>query len=440
MADDKFDKLLQKADEAIRRNNHDYAISILDQILKMNPDHEEGNGKYFEAVRKKTAAAGKSPKPNKMNLIKLMGLQKMKQWDKLMEAARTTFVKDPMHTEVLLKLADALMNLKHYNAAVITLRRATELDASNATAWFWLALSFSNAEQNQESVKAAERARQLDPQNKEIADFYRNISARNVIQTSGLETAKGVQDLVKDEKAMREEVQSRKMLTDDDVRAKIAELGGWENNTEQKVLREIAELHGKIGDYQNAVKSWKKIYQLNPQNVEALDRAGDLTVKYYDKLVRAAQTAGETDKARAYSKKRLEFELEEYKRRVEAHPTDLALRYQYGEALFKAKRYMEAAGELQKSIRDPKIKAKGIEVLAQCFIEIDQFDLAIMQIDDVLESAEGQGEEKQKNLIYFKAFALEKAGRSAEAKPLYMSLLAEDISFKDVAARVKALS
>ena len=41
MADDKFDKLLQKADEAIRRNNHDYAISILDQILKMNPDRAD---------------------------------------------------------------------------------------------------------------------------------------------------------------------------------------------------------------------------------------------------------------------------------------------------------------------------------------------------------------------------------------------------------------
>jgi hypothetical protein len=51
--------LVEKAQNAVRMNNHDYAVQIMQAILKDNPDYLEGRQLARNAAVVKKATAGK---------------------------------------------------------------------------------------------------------------------------------------------------------------------------------------------------------------------------------------------------------------------------------------------------------------------------------------------------------------------------------------------
>ncbi len=429
-----LEKLSEKADQAIKRNNYDYAIQILQQLLKMDPDNAKGNTLFFQAVQKKWQKIGKKPKPGKF-LLKLKGLFTFKKWEALIDKAREDHITDPDSTKILEYLAEALMWQKHFNAVQATCIRLTELDPKQVLAWFWLSKAQKELGKIDEAMNSVTKAMDLDNANKSISDFYRDLSARQTMDKKHLADAKSFIDVV-DKDEVQKAIQKDKKLTKEELNANIKKFGGLEGVKTYKEATIIGEYYAELDDYANAVKAYKLAYEMNNSFVEMLNKAGDYTIKHYQQKVRECKNKGLTEKEAEFTKKLREYQIQEFQRRVHARPTDLVLKYKLGTFLYQAKRYKEAVRELQSAKRDLKQQADCELMLGRCFLELESFDLAERTLSALVNTI-GLKEDRKKESLYWLGHTYFKNDSKEKAKEIWMDIQAIDYDYKDVDELIK---
>ena len=432
-----LEKLSEKADQALKRNNYDYAIQILQQLLKMDPDNAKGNTLFYQAVQRKWQKIGKKPKPSKL-LLKLKGLYTFKKWDALSEKAREDHIADPDNTKILEYLAESLMWQKYFNAVFSTCKRITELDAKHVLGWFWMSKALKELNKIDEAMNCVTKAMDLDKTNKAISDFYRDLSARQTMDKKKLAEAKSFIDVV-DKEEVKKAIQRDKKLTAEELQDNIKLLGGIEGVKNYRDAVKIAEYFAELDDYASAVKSYKKAYEMNTSFVEVLDKVGDYTIKHYQKKIRESKEAGATDKEREFRSKLKEYQIQEYQRRVTARPTDLALRYKLGAFLYQSKQFKEAVKELQAAKKDLKQQVDCELMLGRCFLELESYDLAERTLEGLM-TVSGLKEEKKKEAQYWLGHTYFKKDDKEKAKEIWMDIQAVDYDYKDVDEMIKKCS
>ncbi|MGE0430742.1 MAG: tetratricopeptide repeat protein [Planctomycetota bacterium] len=431
MSESSFDKNLKKAEDAIRKNNADYAIQILNtQLLKTQPDHQEANDLYFKAIKAKWKAKGKMPKPAWLKTKALQAYQLAKRWDGLADGARVQYADDPMNGKVLELLAEAQINLNLYHAAYSTLVQLTEgVDAKSAIGWFWKAKCEDQLGKIGEAIDSCARAKGLD-NNKEYSDYYKQLSAKQAFEAN--KDKQGVLEVAGGEEAIKKTVADRGRQGKDYLMEQVEQLGGIDGNTDKNNVREVARTLEKAGEFAQCVKAWKRFYELT-NDPQALDEAGDATIKHYNQLIdkaRKSERDDSGDKETEFRKKLVAFKIQEYNRRIEQRPTDLALWLEYGTVLYEAGRFSDAAKALQKASKDPKKAGIAALMLGRSFFEIERHDLAIMQFDRALE--EHQKEEDRLETMYWKAKSLLGKGQPSEAREMFLQIQMEDFDYQDV--------
>ena len=429
-----LEKLSEKADQAIKRNNFDYAIQILQQLLKMDPDNAKGNSLYFQAIQKKWQKIGKKPKPSKM-LLKLKGLFTFKKWEALIDKAREDHISDPENTRILEYLAEALMWQKHFNAVYSTCKRMTELDPKNYLPWFWLSKAQKELGKIDDAMDSVTKSMDLDNANKSISDFYRDLSARQTMDKKHLADAKSFIDVV-DKEEVQKAIQKDKKLTKEELDAHIKKLGGLEGVKTYKEATMLGEYYAELDEYANAVKAYKLAYEMNNSFVEMLDKAGDYTIKHYKQKIRESKTRGLDDKEAEFTAKLKEYQIQEFQRRVQARPTDLSLRYKLGAFLYQDKRFKDAVRELQTAKKDLKQQTECELMLGRCFLELESFDLAERTLTGLVNTI-GLKEERKKESLYWLGHTHFKKDNKEKAKEIWMDIQAIDFDYKDVDEIIK---
>src|SRR5204862_6945 len=132
-------------------------------------------------------------------------------------------------------------------------------------------------------------------------------------------------------------------------------------------------------------------------------------------------------------------EAHDYRRRVDAHPSDLALRVQLGKRLLRAEDADGALGELQKATGDSRHEREARALLAQCFQKKGFLDLARKEYERAL----GDGRDldlRAKEILYNLASIAVIEGDTAQARTLYARIYEVDVGFRDVAAQLDAMS
>jgi predicted Zn-dependent protease len=122
---------------------------------------------------------------------------------------------------------------------------------------------------------------------------------------------------------------------------------------------------------------------------------------------------------------------------VERNPTDKALRYELGQALFEGALYTEAIPELQQARSNPHIRTKAMLLLGRCFEKKNMNDLA----EGVL--AEGAKElvamdNVKKELLYELAMVYNKSGKQEQYLEALKEIYNTDYGYRDVAKRVES--
>jgi tetratricopeptide (TPR) repeat protein len=443
--------IFQKGNDALLRENYDYAIDLFNQVLTKEPTLFEarkalrtaqvnksgGGGGFF---KKAWSSASSQPQVAKAKLA----LQKNPA--EALQIAEQILNGDPANSGAHRIVVEAATAMEMPRTAVMSLDILLKNSPKDKT----LAIQFANTLAETGDGKRAEKIlmdlAQAMPNDNEVFMALKDLSARKTLNEGGYETlqdGKGsFRDALRNEKeAVSLEQENRVQKSEDHSQNLITEyetrLKAEPNNL--KLLRNLAELYTQKKQFDRALEYYELIKATDAGSSDAaIERLiGEIKVRQLDhELSQLNPTAPDhVDKVARLNAEKVEFQINECKKRVERFPTDLAIRFEMGVLYFQAGKIGEAIQEFQKSQSNPNKKIPSMNYLAQCFAKRKMFDLAAKNLQSAIKEKPVFDEEK-KDLIYNLGTVLESMGKKDEAIEQFKLIYETDIGYRDVAKKV----
>jgi len=446
--------LYQKGNDALSRENLDYAIDLFNQVLDKEPGFfdcrkalrtaqakkaEGSTGGFF---KKMLSSAGSSPQVAK---------------------AQLALRRNPAEA---LPIAEQILNGDPNNAAAhrIVIEAATAMDMPRTATMSLETLVRHSPKDKDLVIRAAEalaehgdiaraekimaEAERNFPGDPDVSQAHKNVSARKTLGSGGYENLGGDQSSFRDALRNKSESvtleQEHRVQKSEDVTERL--IGEYETRLKTetqnlKLIRSLAELYTQKKQFEQALELYDRIKASDMGAADAtLDRAvADTKVKRFEhQLSQLDATSPEYAEAAAkLSAEKLQFQIAECQKRVEKFPTDLAIRYEMGVLYFQSGKISEAIQEFQKAQQNPHKRIAAMNLLAQCFGKRKMFDLASKTLQNAIKEKVGFDEEK-KDLIYNLGCMLESMGKKDEAIEQFKQIYEADIGYRDVAAKVDA--
>jgi tetratricopeptide (TPR) repeat protein len=270
----------------------------------------------------------------------------------------------------------------------------------------------------------------------------KNLAAEGAIQTGGFQTAKSARDLAKSDKDMSAAERDQRIVkTGAELDALVHEL---ETEVEKNpanldaTLRLVKTL-GQQHSFDKAVDLLVSASKRFPDNAEINDLLGDTRVARLERRLDEARKASQPAEQIARIEKELHaLQTEEARRRVTAHPTDLAARFKLGRFLLQADEVDPAIEQLQLAVKDPRHRVACLHMLGRAFAKKGIFDLAAKEFQEAADAIHGMGEQK-KQILYDLGLVNERQGKKEQALDVYKRIFEDDIGFKDVGKKIDAL-
>ena len=213
--------------------------------------------------------------------------------------------------------------------------------------------------------------------------------------------------------------------------------------------KEIAKLYEKKNDYGSACEWYAYAFEVGNRVDSSLEKTiGDLKLKKVEQEMQAisAQLAEVADPEQqaalqtALSEKENELNdvrLFQAEARVRAQPNEGEFRFDLGEALFKIGQYKRATEELQQSLKQPSVRYQALNLMGQAFMKRNMMDFAIKQLA-LAQSELPVMDEIKKEITYNLGTAYETAKNADKALDQWKMIYEYDMTYRDVAARVEA--
>lgn len=441
-----------KGNDALLRENYDYAIALLNQVLEKEPTFYDARKALRMAQLKKAGSGGGFFK----KMLNSAGSQP------LVAKAQLALRKDPVEA---LPIAEQILNSDPSSAAAhrIIVEAATamqmpktavlslEVLVHNSPKDKGLVIQLANSLAEIGDVKRAEKLL-MDlaasvPNDQEVSQALKNLSARKTLGEGGYEqiaTGQGsYRDILRNEEEAVSLEQEKRVQKTEDVTERLiqeyeADLKAEPNNL--KRIRSLAELYAQKKQFERALKYYDQVKSSEVGNDASLDRAiSDTKVKQLEHRIEQLDPSA-PDHAEQVAKlnaEKLEFQIAECQKRVEKYGNDLAIRYEMGVLYFQAGKIAEAIQEFQKAQNNPNKRIAAMNYLAQCFAKRKMFDLAARTLQNAIKEKPVFDEEK-KELLYNLGAVLEGMGKKEEAVEQLKQIYEVDIGYKDVAAKVDA--
>jgi tetratricopeptide (TPR) repeat protein len=443
-----FADLKNKAKEAFRRKNYDLAVQIYVEAFQFEANDQEAVEGFFQAAKKLAETRGKGLFGGMFSNV---SLGTTRDPMKRMAQCFRALAKNPEHKGTLMSLGEAAVEAGQLEAAIGGYKRAAEVDTTDPEPWKRLGEALAKRGRIQEATQALDNAVKANPRDQEAIKLRKNVAAEGALKISGFETAKSSRDLIKDKDvAQRLETQTRLQLTPEHAAAEVAKVIEQckAEPTNARLRVRLADLQLQRGDEPAAIAALEEARTLDPRNFDLTVRLGDLRLGRFETALRearkalqekpgdAALQAREAEAAKAL----IEARLEEFGRRVKEHPLDLAERFKYGKALLAAKRVEEATGEFQQTVRDPNRKTDSLLLLAKCFMESKLPNLALKKVEEAVADFPTLTTPRARDVHYEHADLLARTGNTEKARQIFERLYEEDITYRDVAKRLKELA
>ncbi|HTG42895.1 MAG TPA: tetratricopeptide repeat protein [Verrucomicrobiae bacterium] len=445
-------ELYEKGNAALQKKNFDYAIAIYNQVLNTEPGFypcrealrscqlsKAGSGGGF--FKKVFGTASASPQMAKAQFqVRNSPVEALTTCEQILNA-------DPNNATAHRILAEAAMALEFPKTAVLSLEIASRNNPRDIDAALKLGEALNASGQIQRAQTIYTELQKANPNNPAIAQALKNLAARRTLRDGGYEAMEAsggsYRDILKDKAEAKTLEQENRQVKSEDVAGELireyqARLEKEPND--RRLLRSIAELYAQRKEFETALEYYAQMKTIEGQADPALDKAiAALKIRRFENKVTqldATSPEYESQKA-AVEKERVEFQIAEARRLVEAYPNDLAHRFDLGVTLYNAGRISEAIQEFQKAQHNPHKKIQSLYYLGQSFAKRNMLDLAARSLQNALAEKQGFDEEK-KELIYVLGSVLEKQGKPEQAIEQFKQIYEVDIGFKDVAAKVDA--
>ncbi|HEX4265221.1 MAG TPA: tetratricopeptide repeat protein [Verrucomicrobiae bacterium] len=444
--------IFQKGNDALIRENYDYAVDLLMQVLEKEPTFYEGRKALRQAQARKAGSGGgffkKAWSSASSSPLVAKGQIALRRNDpaEALQVGEQILNSDPASSSGHRLIAEAAIAMEMPRTAVMSL----DILFKNSPKDKNIAIQYANMLAETGEAQRAERLlmelARLTPGDAELHQALKDLSARKTLSEGyeALADGKGsYRDILRNEKeAVSLEQQNRVQKTEDQAQNLIAEyearLKTEPNNV--RLLRNIAELYTQKKKFDLALQYYEKITATDAGANDASIAAAIASTKarrFDYQIEQLDATAPDyTDRVAQINAEKQAYRIAECQKRVEKNPTDLSIRYEMGVLYFEAGKITEAMGEFQKSKNNPNKKIASMNYLAQCFAKRKMYPLAASTLQEAIKDKQTFDEEK-KDLVYNLGTVFEAMEKKKESVEQFEQIYAIDIGYKDVAAKVE---
>jgi tetratricopeptide (TPR) repeat protein len=442
--------LIAKANDALSRENFDYAIELFCQVLSREPGLFECRRALRAAQRQKARGGFFKRALSHATVSPLLAKAQLalrKDPAAALAAAEEALNQDPDNSAAHRIIVEAARALELPRTAAMSLEILHEHSPRDKKLAIEFAQALAEAGEVHRGEKILSDLARTAPGDVELAQALKNLSAKRTLGEGGYEkiaTGEGsYRDILRNEQQAVALEQEQRVQKSEDVAARLIQEYEQRLQSEPhnlKLVRSLAELYAEKKQFDRALSLFERLRASEVGKDPSLERAIAQThVRRYEHQIEQLDPAAPdyAEQVARLQAEKLEFQLTECRQRAERYPTDLSIRFELGALYFQAGRIPEAIREFQKAQDNPHKRIAAMSYLAQCFAKRKMFDLAAETLQNALKEKPVFDEEK-KELLYQLGCALEQLGRKQEAIEQFKLIYKADIAYKDVAARVDA--
>jgi predicted Zn-dependent protease len=443
-----------KAVAAIELRNFGYAISLLQGILKQEPEFLTGR----QLLRRTEVTRHKAAKKTFFNIstapLAVMKAQREGKKDpkRAIEMIEKVLEEEPYNRQANLVLKEAAVAAGWPEIGVFALRTLLEEDPRDVKVLHELGRLYHDMGQSEQEVEVYNRITAIQPMDAQAVRLGKDASARASMTGGGWTQAESYRDLIKDkELAVSLEQQSRMKLTGESLDQQIAETYAQHEAEPQSVdlAKKLGALNEAKADVESAIAWYQYAADLtNGSDSGLLRKVSDLKMRRtegeiaaHEAFLSSHQPGDEMYTKRmaelkAAREKRAELLIDEARKRLERNPTDLQLRFELGQHLVSAGNFREALPELQRARQNPNARLKAMNLLGRCYRELGMLDLSMKQLEDAAKEILAMDAMK-KEIVYNLGLVYEQMGEKGKSLNCMKQIYEADYGYKDVAERVE---
>ncbi|MHB1306209.1 MAG: tetratricopeptide repeat protein [Limisphaerales bacterium] len=439
-----------KGKVAFEKDNLDYAIQLLTQVLDQEPGFFECR-QALRATQFKRSGVSVTSFFRKLigttnpNLVQARMLLRNDPAAAL-KSSEQVLNGNPNLLDAHRVLADAALALTLPRTAILSLEYVRKQAPGDRDSAIKLAQALAGIGEAARAEALMSEWLEQHPTDAEVAQVLKNISADRTVREGSYEALGDGQgsyrDILRDAKqAVSLEQEQRGHKLDEVGERLIAE-------QEERLLREpdnlrlvrsLAELLAQHKQFDRALACYRRILAAQGGDPSLEQAITDVQLRRFDQELggldpQSPEFAAQTARLR---KEKTEFQLADCRRRLDRYPNDLELRFELGKLLFEAGSFAEAIPELQKAQNNPHQRIAAMYHLGRCFAARGMHDLAVRSFQNAIREKTLFDDEK-KELIYALGCAFESMGRKDEAADQFKTIYEIDVEYQDVAARVDA--
>lgn len=444
--DPKYQALWKKALISAERKNWEYVIDQVLPIVTANIGFLDGR-KLLRSAEGEVAGSGKK---FSFGLGGFKPSSKKEPAEMIADLEENLFRKDPFNFNANEQLFDLSMKLNYPDLASFALETIRAGHPENTKNMHKLAQHYMAHNQPEKAADVYSAIIKVNPRDMEAMQGEKNAAALGSMKTGGWNSGNFNDSKRNASEAVELEMEARQGMTQDQMQQALERAINQYNadQTNIAVVKRMSDLYERLGQLETALTFYDYALTLNAgdvalqRKVEILrDKVQDQKIEEYEREIETDPDAPDIEDKRAQlaeiRRQRASVVISEAKTRVDRNPTDKALRYELGQAYFKAEMYGEAIPELQQAKSNPNMRIKAILLLGRCFERKNMNDLAKTSL---LEAAKELlvMDATKKEVLYELANVLEKMGDKNASLDALKEIYNADYGYKDVAKRVES--
>jgi tetratricopeptide (TPR) repeat protein len=459
---EKAAKFMQHAVSIAQTGNHEYALQLFAQALRLDPTNMAAHHAMFDSARKFIEGGGKAASGKDVKLID-DGSGNFAKF----AAAEFVWMRDLNNLSAALKLLDFAGKLgleepgQWFAPRVLNLLRAQQQKKASKSVWIQGKDVFAGVNAWTEAFACGEEAVKMDPTDSGLIAELKQLTAARAIQRGGYDkTANeqgGFRANIRDAEKQKQLQEQESLSGGGDIEARNLERARKDYEERPDVpehVQKYATLLRKQGTPEGDAAAFKVYLEGFQKLGEYRFRmaAGDLRIAQSRKKSRAAQDraaaspadAALQEAARAARQANMELEAKEFAERMEKYPTDCGIKMEVGRIRFELGQFEDAMPCFQQAKDEAKYRVAAAHMLGRCFAAQGWHGEAVGEFKEAVQVLDAGNAERELDIKYDLMNSLielargEKDAQAArDAAEICSYILRKNIAYRDIRDRRK---
>jgi tetratricopeptide (TPR) repeat protein len=435
-----------RANQVIESGNYDYAIQLLLTCCKLEP----ANLTFRQTLRKTQKTKYQNNlRGSRFAMLTAAGSRaRMKSarragdYLRVLEYGEQVLARNPWHTKVQLRMAEAADMLGLLDLAIWILLQAREKDPNDLVVNRALARLCEKRGNFLEAVKLWELVRYVNPKDQEAQSKVKDLAAHHTIARGGYEQAvTGEATSRSGEHRLGKKSEGGEPVADRVAQAAVplrAKVEADPTNVNNHL--DLAGHYRRAGRLDQARQVLQEGLGPTANDFEMSMELADVEIEPFrqnlaltEEKLRADPQNEKLQRSRASLSKEINSrELEWFRQKADRFPTEKSYRFEMGIRLFRTGQLDEAIRELQGVRADPRHHWRALMYLGYCFKTRHNWRLAQRNFEEALENLPPGEEATRKELLFQLAHGSAEAGDLSRALELGYELANLDFGFRDI--------